>query len=88
MHVENKHKIFACQQCDFKSKGRIEVKKHITSVHKEVSFTCKQCNFTSKSNYALLQHTEVTHEGIRYVCKKCDFTACAKASNSNVTYAT
>ena len=32
MHVENKHKIFACQQCDFKSKGRLAVYNSVLSI--------------------------------------------------------
>ena len=55
----------SCDQCDYKSKWKIDVKRHIESVHGDVLHSCDQCDF--KTKYNLKRHIDSVHGDVRSV---------------------
>ena len=78
--------IVACLQCDFVTRHKDELKKHIQVTHKivkvniakedHIMIACDQCNFKCRLNIQLKKHLKTSHEvRYKYNCKECAFTA-------------
>jgi len=66
-----------CDQCEFQSYGKYQLKRHIHSVHskEENSDQCPYCEYTGKSRQRVLRHIKTVHEGQkvkRSLTSQCD----------------
>ena len=60
---------------DFTTIEKDHLKKHIQSVHREVTYSCDECNYTTTEIGYLRNHIKSTHSKAQYPCDKCDYTA-------------
>ena len=37
-------KVIKCEKCDYKTKDRSNLKKHVMAVHDQVKFPCSECD--------------------------------------------
>ena len=65
----------SCDQCDYKTKRKYGLKKHIESVHGGVWHSCEQCDYKTKWKDDLKTHTESVHG---YSCDQCDYKTKSK----------
>ena len=61
----NSNKKIQCEKCEFQSKSKPGLNKHMKSKHKDVEFACKLCDFTSERRAHLSEHLK-THEYDKY----------------------
>ena len=54
---------------------KYHLKKHIQSVHREVTHSCDECNYTTTEIGYLRNHIKSTHSRNQFVCYKCDCKA-------------
>ena len=66
-------KILYCKLCDYKTKGRADLKKHKLSSHESLRYSCDQCEHQTTSQTNLRTHKKTNHMGIIYCCKHCDY---------------
>ena len=64
---------FCCDQCDFKSQWKGNLKKHIDSIHGNVSYTCDLCDYKTKRKRNIKRHKDSVHGDVRYACR-CSWT--------------
>ena len=48
-------------KCDFTTIGKDHLRKHIQSVHREVTYPCDECNYTATKIGYLRNHIKSTH---------------------------
>ena len=58
-----------CNRCDFKTKFRNALIKHM----KKHNSKCNQCDFKAGSTVSLQEHMELQHKEISYNCNQCTF---------------
>ena len=60
---QTKDKIIPCTKCDFQSKSRIEVIKHVNIMHpsKTEEFNCYDCHFQGTTATELRKHRDLKH---------------------------
>ena len=65
MHIESKHEKVqhSCDQCNYKSSYKVELKIHIDSKHEGVCYSCYQCSHTSS------RKNDLEHEGVQHFLK-------------------
>ena len=73
---ENAQLLF-CDQCDFQSYGKYQLKRHMQSVHAKdgISDQCPYCEYVGKSRQRVLRHIKTVHEGLkvkRSLSSQCD----------------
>jgi len=66
-----------CDQCEFQSYGKYQLKRHIQSVHSKEgsSDQCPFCEYVGKSKQRVLRHIKTVHEGLkvkRSLSSQCD----------------
>ena len=68
---------FPCSKCDFKSKNKHYLAKHIKSIHEGIKFECEVmgCNYTANTRPSILKHLKSKHEGVTYPCDQCNHKA-------------
>ena len=69
------HKMFVCQNCDFKAAEGKLVRRHQRAVHEGVSYDCAQCNYKSSYQRNIYHHTREKHQQSKFSCEKCDFNS-------------
>ena len=78
MNTFKKHQLdedtkYKCDQCNFYSKRRYDLKLHKRSKHEGVVYSCDQCEYQAMTQKVVKNHQQVQHEGIRYSCDQCDY---------------
>jgi len=78
--------VFDCMSCDFKSKWKSNLLKHVDSIHLKIPkakpkrpnvFDCTSCDYKSKWKGNLLRHVDVTHLNVPKIKNKtCYFPDC------------
>ena len=63
----------SCDQCDYKTKWKDNLKKHIDAVHGAVWYSCDQCDYKSKWKDNLKKHIDSGHW---YICDQCGNSLC------------
>ena len=58
--------LHSCDQCDYKSKWKAVIKRHIESVHGDVFHSCDQCDYKSKWKVVIKRHIDSVHGDVRY----------------------
>merc|ERR1712133_282908 len=80
---------FNCQSCPFKSKFKVNLKRHTQSIHEGLTFQCKICNLILKTRGSLTRHKKskscynarnLTYNANQTTnkCKFCDYKAKTK----------
>merc|ERR1712129_86084 len=64
-----------CQQCNYKSTRKDNLRSHKKSVHDGVKYLCDQCDYMSGNKSNLRIHQKSIHEGVKYSCNQCDYQA-------------
>ena len=64
---------YSCEQCDFRSKCKDELKMHIGTAHEIFTYPCDQCDYKSKQRDDLKTHYETTHESLPYTSDQCEY---------------
>ena len=75
-HIATEHlgNTFQCNECDFQSKFKGNLRHHKLIQHSDTFFFfCSQCKYKTKEKSTLNIHTQVEHEGFRFSCKYCDW---------------
>ena len=73
---ENQYEVkkkFVCTQCDYRSKNKAHLQKHILGVHEGVKYPCDLCGVQSTSLDNLKQHRRAKHGQKAYKCNYCSF---------------
>ena len=76
-----KEVLFACQECEFSTKDKKEVKAHTEQEHRqkitqERKFVCHKCEHQAEDKSELKRHIETKHSKInQYKCTFCDFVS-------------
>ena len=71
--------IYACDNCDFKSKNKRSFKFHQLR-HSVGKFPCDECDFKGITNAFLRNHALRKHKGLRNKCDLCTYTSVTKLS--------
>ena len=66
----------SCDQCDYKTKRKYGLKKHIESVHGGVWHSCEQCDYKTKWKDNLKKHLDSGLPGHWYICDQCGNSLC------------
>ena len=61
----NSNKKIQCEKCEFQSKSKSGLNKHMKSKHKDMECSCELCDFTSERSEHLTEHLK-THEYDKY----------------------
>ena len=65
---------FNCNECEYYTKSKQSLKRHIETDHKGVRYPCNVCNHQSRSVMNLRDHKATLHKiNPRFRCKLCDF---------------
>ena len=83
-HKQSKHEnnLYLCDQCEFKTHAKCNLKQHVKEQHLKISFSCTQCSYQSTRKEYLRQHVRRDHEGLYYYCDQCNFKT---SRNSQLT---
>ena len=78
---------FSCDQCDFKSTAKYNVKRHVANKHRKIRFPCDKCDKAYTDKGGLRKHVANTHdkeslpkEGLIHHCVQCDYTSSNKGN--------
>ena len=71
-------KPFKCNQCEFRSITKENLRRHIERDHHHVTYMCRDCGRSFKSLTNLLSHQQQKHKEQdlvqEVICAKCDLT--------------
>ena len=67
--------MFCCDQCDYKTTQKCNLRNHLESIHEGTEYACKQCNFRCNFLGNLKKHVQNKHEDHRYFCTQCEYQA-------------
>merc|ERR1712098_838618 len=68
-------KPYKCEQCDYQTKYKCDLNKHVGAKHKGVKYPCHQCHYQANRADNLQQHIKSKHKGIKYPCQLCEYKA-------------
>ena len=63
---------FTCGQCGNKFTQKVDMKRHIQSVHEGIRYSCNQCDLQFTRQGSLNLHIKTIHEGLKFPCNQCD----------------
>ena len=71
----NIEKTFKCDQCEYKSKNKGDLKKHVKIVHDQIKdIKCEKCDYICSTITNLKQHIKQIHDRIKDVnCDICEY---------------
>ena len=72
-----KHK---CDRCDYKTKLKSTLNRHVRTMHTKEKLKCMMCNFEALHDQKLNNHIDSVHKGIEYSCELCSFKTTWKKS--------
>jgi len=75
---QNGRILYECEQCEYKTKWKQSLKRHIKTVHEGIVYKCEQCEYKANWKQNLVSHIKSVHEGIVYKCEQCDYKAKCK----------
>ena len=71
--------LYACDNCQFSTKNKSNLKAHRNAKHLGVKYPCDQCDYKASYSNHLRQHKRVKHEGVHFPCSLCLFTTSQKS---------
>ena len=71
--IRSEHNVYQCNQCNFKTRNKKKLRRHIGSVHEGLKYHCNQCDFEVGFGYkqTLRNHIKSIHGGDQ--CDQCNF---------------
>lgn len=63
-----------CEEWDYVSTGKLNLKHHVESEHNNKEFLCKKCDYVGTSRGKLKLHNRSKHKENKYTCDDCDFS--------------
>ena len=72
MHTKRDHEgqVFQCKHCEYSSKARQLLKRHISVVHEGVKYNCDQCAYIVTSSKSLKRHMSENVHNVQ-ACSQC-----------------
>ena len=67
-------KKFQCDMCDFTTRWKLSIKRHIEEVHKLIKYPCDKCEYQATQVSNLIRHKQAIHEGKSFRCDLCPKT--------------
>ena len=70
------HKVvrYNCEQCEYKSTTKSNLKSHKLTKHEGVKYNCDQCEYKATTKGNLKRHKLSKHESYRFKCGLCELT--------------
>ena len=65
----------SCDQCDYKTKSKKTLLKHVKSRHEGVKFPCDLWDYKAHHKSYLLTHLKSVHDGFRFPCDQSNYKA-------------
>jgi hypothetical protein len=62
--VKQEGEFFYCDQCDYQTGRKGDVRKHQQYKHEGVRYACGQCEYQTKDRSSLRKHQKAVHEGV------------------------
>jgi hypothetical protein len=75
--------IFYCDQCNYQTGRKGDLRKHRQSKHEGVAYACGKCEYQPKDRSSLRKHQKAVHEGGIYPCDQCDYKTGSPQSLQN-----
>ena len=63
-----------CDECDYVSTSKLNLKHHVEAEHNNKEFSCKKCDYVGTSRGNLKLHNKNKHKENKYTCDACDFS--------------
>ena len=78
-HIKSIHTdiIVKCEQCNFTSNRKDNVRRHFNRKHGNTSenkFKCEHCSITTSRKHDMKRHFKRKHGNTNFICNKCTFT--------------
>ena len=70
-HEEYKYE-YSCNQGEYKTTHRANLKNHVETTPEESWYPCNQCEYKTTHKAKLKNHVEKTHEESWYPCNQCE----------------
>ena len=80
--LDQKNVKYNCDLCDYRATTKVNIKRHLQSIHEGVKYSCKQCEFKATQKKNVKRHVKSVHEGVQYNCDLCDYEPYGKTPNS------
>merc|ERR1712126_184999 len=64
---------FDCEQCKSQFGQKIDLRRHMESIHEGVKYTYNQCDYKATYLISLRRHIQSLHEGEMFSCDNCDY---------------
>ncbi|KAF6212303.1 hypothetical protein GE061_012825 [Apolygus lucorum] len=79
--ISRKHREpYQCYKCDFSSKSRNSIIRHLTNRHGDKNFVCAHCDYRTAMKSDLSDHMLI-HSGVKpYMCDVCGFSAASRST--------
>ena len=69
--IKQEGEIFYCDQCNYQTGRKGDLRKHRQSKHEGITYACGKCEYQPKDRSSLRKHKKAVHEGVRYPCDQC-----------------
>ena len=66
---------YPCDKCNYKTKYKSNLAKHIKAIHEGERNPCSQCDYKGIDSSSLMVHMKTVHEGVLYQCDQCQYKA-------------
>ena len=63
----------SCNQCNYQTRNKSNLKKHIRKGHKNCNYPCDQCNYQTDKNSNLRRHIRKVHNSAISACNRCNY---------------
>ena len=71
--IKQEGETFYCDQCNYQTGRKGDLRKHCQSKHEGVTYACGKCEYQPKDKSSLRKHQKAVNEGVRYLCDQCDY---------------
>ena len=72
-YTEGSDGFFHCKRCDYKSKFRTNLTRHISAEHAGIIFKCDDCDYEAKQRGSIDLHKAAKHDGVVFSCGTCAY---------------
>jgi len=77
LQVDSPSKFLSCQQCNYISTTKQNLRIHVQNIHEKIKYNCKQCDKAFTQASGLNTHKKRVHEGRKLKCDKCSYECVA-----------
>ena len=58
---QDNDEIFQCSQCNYQTRKKFHLRRHINSIHEGTKYPCDQCNYQASQDSNLKRHRRSAH---------------------------